>query len=51
MIFDDYLWEQSGNFDHPKLGIDAFMQAYRGYYNIIHMRYQLVIQKTRDIRI
>lgn len=49
MIFDDYTWAQ---YSDPKLlpqtGINAFLKAYRGYYNIIASNHQLVIKKQRD---
>ena len=47
VIFDDYEWEwDMGNGrQRPRLGIDAFLAAFRGQYRELHRAYQLVIAK------
>ena len=39
ILFDDYLWENTG------LGIDRFLNEYEGKYTIICKNYQVMIQK------
>lgn len=46
MIFDDY----NGGLEQPvhmqaKTGIDSFIRSYEKYLNIIHVDYQLIVQK------
>ena len=51
MIFDDYEWQdprEPALVDAPKLGIDAFLRAYQGYYNVVYKGYQIVIRKIRQ---
>jgi predicted O-methyltransferase YrrM len=46
VIFDDYEWNlMSHEGERPRLGIDAFLAAFRGQYREIHRAYQLVIAK------
>lgn len=47
LIFDDYGWGAHTNDEKqkPKLGIDAFLQAYIGHYQIIEMGWQVFIKK------
>lgn len=45
MIFDDYLWRDITDLQNPKIGIDCFLQAYKGSYTILHVGYQLIIKK------
>jgi hypothetical protein len=47
IIFDDYRWDyMAGTSNNPKLGIDAFLKAFKGQYRIIHDAYQIAIEKT-----
>jgi predicted O-methyltransferase YrrM len=46
VIFDDYEWNlMSNDGERPRLGIDAFLDAFRGQYREIHRAYQIVIAK------
>jgi len=46
VIFDDYEWDLMGSdCERPRLGIDAFLAAFRGEYRELHRAYQLVIAK------
>lgn len=55
VIFDDYLWptEPPESIEHPKRGIDAFMNLHAGEFKRLSKpdAYQMVIQKTGDMRI
>lgn len=44
LIFDDYRWERPGVMA-PKIGIDAFMTAFEGQYEILHMGWQVILKK------
>jgi hypothetical protein len=48
MIFDDYLWEHQG-LDRtlvPKDAVDGFLTVIHGRYNLLHLGYQIIIQKN-----
>lgn len=46
MLFDDYLWEHNEyETNRPKLGIDAFLAAYKGQYELVIDNYQLGVRK------
>ena len=49
ILFDDYGWTFKENKDlhrkPPQVGIDAFLDAYEGLYEVIHKGWQVVIQK------
>ena len=46
LIFDDYRWGyKPGTSEHPKRGIDSFLRAFEGGYNIVHDAYQIAITK------
>ncbi|MBB6468929.1 glycosyltransferase [Aminobacter carboxidus] len=48
MILDDYQWQPTKPApERPKAGIDAFLQARSGEYEVLHQDYQVVIRKTR----
>lgn len=48
MILDDYQWQPSKALpERPKAGIDAFLQVKAGEYELLHLDYQVIIQKTR----
>jgi predicted O-methyltransferase YrrM len=47
VIFDDYRWhDMADSLGNPKLGIDAFLRAFKGQYRIIHDDYQIAIKKN-----
>ncbi|MDH4986160.1 class I SAM-dependent methyltransferase [Aminobacter anthyllidis] len=47
MILDDYLWQPTKPApERPKAGIDAFLQARSGDYEILHQDYQVIIRKS-----
>jgi predicted O-methyltransferase YrrM len=46
MIFDDYLWRDTTSLENPKIGIDAFLECYKGQYTLTNSNYQLIIQKN-----
>lgn len=47
MIVDDYNWNVNVNtIMHPKNGVDAFLKAYKGYYEVVHKDYQIVLRKV-----
>jgi len=47
MILDDYLWQPSKPAaERPQPGIDAFLQARSGEYEVLHSDYQVIIRKT-----
>jgi lipopolysaccharide biosynthesis glycosyltransferase len=52
-IFDDYLWnkEPQNSPHHPRRGIDAFMQLHHGDFNVLVSGYQMILQKTTEMRI
>ena len=39
MLFDDYLWEDTG------IGIDKFLNEYSGKYDLLAKDYQVLIKK------
>jgi len=46
VIFDDYEWDlMNEEFERPRLGIDAFLAAFRGHYKEVHRGYQIAIAK------
>ena len=45
LIFDDYRWEFKGALSEPMIAIDAFLQCYRGRYNLLGIGYQVAIEK------
>lgn len=46
LIFDDYEFDlNKTELERPKLGIDAFLTAIEGQYQLIHKDYQVVIAK------
>jgi predicted O-methyltransferase YrrM len=46
VIFDDYLWPKTpSRLDHPRPGIDAFLNAIEGQHRVVHKQYQLAIVK------
>ena len=48
MIFDDYLWEHQA-LDRtlvPKDAVDGFLTVIHGRYNLLHIGYQVIIQKN-----
>ena len=46
MVFDDYLWGEPRDILHrPKPAVDAFTNLFAEELNIIHVGYQLVVQK------
>lgn len=47
MIFDDYEWVVFPQAElNPKLGIDAFLNAYIGWFIPVHVGYQVVVRKN-----
>lgn len=47
MILDDYLWQPAKPAaERPQPGIDAFLQARSGEYEVLHNDYQVIIRKT-----
>jgi methyltransferase family protein len=46
VIFDDYEWPLMGSdLERPRLGIDAFLAAFKGQYRELHRAYQVAIAK------
>jgi predicted O-methyltransferase YrrM len=48
LIFDDYYWPSSTpEFPHtmPKIAIDAFLAAFCDKINVLHMGYQVIVEK------
>jgi predicted O-methyltransferase YrrM len=46
MVLDDYMWGEPRDILHrPKLAIDSFINIFAEEINIIHVGYQMVIQK------
>jgi hypothetical protein len=46
MVFDDYLWGEPRDILHrPKPAVDAFTNLFAEELNIVHVGYQLVVQK------
>lgn len=48
LMFDDYLWPVPEGYNHPKLGIDSFLNSFGDKLNIIHHEYQVFIEKKVD---
>jgi len=47
MILDDYLWQPTKPAaERPQAGIDAFLQARSGEFEVLHNDYQVIIRKT-----
>lgn len=44
IIFDDYEWTDGKNIP-PKIGIDGFLAAYAGQYELLHKGWQVIIRK------
>jgi lipopolysaccharide biosynthesis glycosyltransferase/predicted O-methyltransferase YrrM len=53
VVFDDYEWtaEPPESIHHPKRGIDAFLLLHNREYEVLHRGYQVIIRKTREMRI
>lgn len=50
MIFDDYAWQDPAHPGRdPKLGIDAFVEAYRAEVVTLHQDYQLILRKLAAV--
>jgi hypothetical protein len=47
LIWDDYEWgiHTTDEKQKPKLGIDCFLNGYKGYYNVIQLQWQVFIEK------
>jgi predicted O-methyltransferase YrrM len=45
IIFDDYLQQDILSIENPKIGIDSFLNSYKGLYEIINVGYQMIIKK------
>lgn len=46
LIWDDYLWKHPDSTKlPPKPGIDAFLECWKGEYELIHHGYQVIIRK------
>ena len=49
IAFDDYLWEEGEKYNpdksSPKTGVDAFLNCYKAYITVLHMGYQVWVQK------
>jgi len=46
VIFDDYTWVSGGGpREEPKFGIDSFLHAFEGQYEIVHFEAQIAIRK------
>jgi hypothetical protein len=46
LIFDDYLWNiKASSEKRPQLAIDAFIDAYKDYIEVICFKYQCIIRK------
>jgi predicted O-methyltransferase YrrM len=46
VILDDYTWDLGNeDLERPKLGVDAFLKAIDGQYEVMHCSYQMVIAK------
>jgi predicted O-methyltransferase YrrM len=48
-IFDDYRWQMPAEKSHllpPKPAIDAFIEVYAGYIDVLHKDYQVIFQKV-----
>ena len=49
MIFDDYEWGPTETIENqPKTGINAFLQAYQGNYQLIAKGWQIYIKKIHN---
>lgn len=47
MIIDDYNWDTNvGTIMHPKDGVDAFLLAYKGFYELLLKDYQVILRKV-----
>lgn len=51
IIWDDYLWKNphttSTELTTPKLGVDSFINCYKGHLDIIHKNYKCVVKKIK----
>jgi predicted O-methyltransferase YrrM len=51
LIFDDYQWQQYPQPElNPKLGIDAFLHAHMGWFDLIELGYQVTVKKRSAYR-
>lgn len=49
LIFDDYFWQYYGHArENPAGAINAFLRMKKGSYRLVHVHYQLVIEKLSD---
>jgi predicted O-methyltransferase YrrM len=51
LILDDYRWQPPGYEEphmNPKIAIDAFLEIYKGYYELIHSGWQIILKKKFD---
>ena len=44
ILFDDYLWEMNGIV--TKIGVDKFLEEYKGKYELLFSEFQLAIRRT-----
>jgi predicted O-methyltransferase YrrM len=51
IIFDDYQWEvdRYPPWRRPKIAIDAFMQVFQPYIQVLHKNYQVVLRKKEKL--
>jgi hypothetical protein len=46
MLFDDYEWNKYPEPErNPKIGIDSFLECYKGQYEFMFKNYQLAVRK------
>lgn len=46
MVFDDYAWPTPADYNHPKMGVDAFLTVFGNKLKLLHQGYQVFIEKT-----
>jgi len=49
LVFDDYMWNAFPDpLLVPRLAIDAFLQLYEHYYDLLHREYQVAVRKRKS---
>jgi predicted O-methyltransferase YrrM len=51
IVFDDYQWQvdQYKSWARPQMAIDAFLQVFEPYVDLLHQEYQVVVRKKEKV--
>lgn len=46
IIFDDYDWPAPHDYNHPKMGVDAFLTVFGNKLKLLHVGHQVIVERT-----